>query len=143
MHAGGFTPRTRMWFTDGPLHLDGIVFKMFRLESADKNVRRGTDKRMKWGSRYEKGLEIYLLCVFLGVGSGANAQSVSKCFRADWLQGERAVKLTIDGGKVTGPFSVAGGGDDDATYKFSGTLKGNTLTVALTVTGCPMSRPLR
>jgi len=76
---------------------------------------------------------IYLLCIFLGAGSVANAQSVSKCFRADWLQGVRAVNLTINGGRVTGTFSVASGDDHtrpDATYKFSGTLKGNTLTVA-------------
>lgn len=77
---------------------------------------------------------IYLICIFLSAGSLANAQSVSKCFRADWLQGERAVNLTINGSKVTGTFTVGSGDDDhppdDATYEFSGTLRGNTLTVA-------------
>ncbi|MCA1592305.1 MAG: hypothetical protein LC754_06575 [Acidobacteria bacterium] len=76
---------------------------------------------------------IYLICIFLGAGSLANAQSASKCFRADWLQGERTVNFTINGSKVAGTFSV-GSGDDhtrrDATYEFSGTLRGNTLTVA-------------
>lgn len=78
---------------------------------------------------------ITLIYIFLGAGSLANAQGVSKCFRADWLQGERVVNFTINGSKVTGTFAVgSGGGDDDtppdATYEFSGTLKGNTLTVA-------------
>lgn len=77
---------------------------------------------------------VCLVCIFLGAGSAASAQGVSKCFRADWLQGERAVKLKINGGRVTGTFSVSDGGDDqtrpDATYNFSGTLRGNTLTVA-------------
>ena len=77
---------------------------------------------------------IYLICIFLGASSLANGQSVSKCFRADWLQGERAVNLTINGSKVSGTFTVGSGGDDstrrDATYEFSGTLRGNTLTVA-------------
>ncbi len=80
----------------------------------------------------KKVLVIRLICIFLGASSLANAQSVSKCFRADWLQGERAVNLTINGSKVTGTFSVEG--DDNhtrpnATYKFSGTLRGNILTV--------------
>lgn len=73
---------------------------------------------------------ITLICILPGAGSSANAQSVSKCFRADWLQGERTVNLTINGSRVAGTFSVAGGGDGDASYKFSGTLEGNTLTVA-------------
>ena len=75
-----------------------------------------------------------LISLVLGACSAVNAQSVSKCFRADWLQGARVVNLTIQGSKVTGTFTVAGDGSDstrpDATYKFSGTLKGNALTVA-------------
>jgi len=76
---------------------------------------------------------ICLISIFLGAGSLARAQGVSRCFRADWLQGERTVNLTVDGGKVTGTFTVGNGGDDSrraATYDFGGTLKGNTLTVA-------------
>lgn len=79
---------------------------------------------------------VYLLCIFLAACSFANGQRVSKCFRADWLQGERTVKMLIEGSKVTGTFSVSsGGGDgeqasDKVDYKFSGTLKGNTLSVA-------------
>lgn len=77
---------------------------------------------------------ITLIYIFLGAGTSASAQSVSKCFRADWLQGERIVNFMINGSKVAGTFVVEGGGNDDAasdaTYEFSGTLKGNTLTVA-------------
>jgi len=78
---------------------------------------------------------IALICILLGAGLSANAQGVSKCFRADWLQGERIVNFKIDASKVSGTFTVgSGGGDDqtppDASYKFSGTLRGNTLTVA-------------
>jgi hypothetical protein len=75
---------------------------------------------------------IILVCALPGAGSSANAQGVSKCFRADWLQGERVVNFRINGSEVAGTFVVGGGGDDtpaDATYEFSGTLKGNTLTV--------------
>lgn len=77
---------------------------------------------------------IILVCVLPGAASTANAQGVSKCFRADWLQGERVVNFRINGSRVTGTFVVGegGGGDDtpsDATYEFKGTLKGDTLTV--------------
>lgn len=74
---------------------------------------------------------VYLLGILLGVSSPAIAQSVPKCFRADWLQGERVVNLTIEGSKVSGTFSVGDGGTipPDKIYAFSGTLKGNTLTV--------------
>jgi hypothetical protein len=74
---------------------------------------------------------IILVCILPGAGTSANAQGVSKCFRADWLQGERVVNFSIDGGKVTGRFVVGGGGGEtpDATYEFKGTLKGDTLTV--------------
>jgi hypothetical protein len=72
--------------------------------------------------------------IFLGAGTSAGAQSVSKCFRADWLQGERVINFRVDGSKVVGTFVVGSGSNDDvpadATYEFSGTLKGNTLTVA-------------
>ena len=73
---------------------------------------------------------IVLVCIL--AGASANAQGVSKCFRADWLQGERVVNFRIDGDKVSGTFVVGSGGGDtpsDATYEFSGTLKGDTLTV--------------
>ena len=75
---------------------------------------------------------IIMVCILPGADSSANAQGVSKCFRADWLQGERVVNFRIDGGKVTGTFVVGGGGGDtssDATYEFGGTLRGDTLTV--------------
>jgi hypothetical protein len=78
---------------------------------------------------------IFVIALFyIFPGTSAGAQGVSKCFRADWLQGERVVNFMIDGSRVAGTFVVAGGGNDDsppdATYEFNGTLKGDTLTVA-------------
>lgn len=76
---------------------------------------------------------VALISIFLSAGSLANGEGRSKCFRADWLQGERAVNIRINKNKVTGTFTVGNGGDltrPDATYEFSGTLKGNTLAVA-------------
>ena len=73
---------------------------------------------------------IILVCIL--AGSSANAQGVSKCFRADWLQGERVVNFRIDGRRVTGTFVVGSGDGDtpsDATYEFSGRLRGDALTV--------------
>ncbi|HEY9401722.1 MAG TPA: hypothetical protein VIQ24_03435, partial [Pyrinomonadaceae bacterium] len=79
-------------------------------------------------------LVITLTYIFAGTATLASAQGVSKCFRADWLQGERVVTMRVNGSKVMGTFVVSGGGEDntppDATYEFDGTLKGNTLTVA-------------
>ncbi|MGB8506999.1 MAG: hypothetical protein WCD76_01210 [Pyrinomonadaceae bacterium] len=74
---------------------------------------------------------IFLVCIVLCAASLANGQTVSKCFRADWLQGERVVKLTINGSEVSGTFTV-GGGDatGDTAYNFSGTRRGNVLNVA-------------
>jgi hypothetical protein len=74
---------------------------------------------------------IILVCTLPGANSSANAQGVSKCFRADWLQGERVVNFSINGNKVKGTFVVGSGGDtpSDATYEFSGTFRGDTLTV--------------
>ena len=73
---------------------------------------------------------VCLACVVLGAASPANGQSVSKCFRAGWLQGERAVKLTISGSKVSGTFIVEGGDEPSKEYKFTGTRRGSVLTVA-------------
>jgi len=76
---------------------------------------------------------VILICILAGAGSPANAQGVSKCFRADWLQGERVVNFRINGSRVAGTFVVGGGGGgdtpSDATYEFKGTLKGDALTV--------------
>ena len=76
---------------------------------------------------------IFLICLLTGAASSAGGQTMSKCFRADWLQGERIINLSLDGNKVSGTFSVGDGGGGAApaaTYKFSGTRRGNTLTVA-------------
>lgn len=74
---------------------------------------------------------IYLLCILSGAHQSASGQTMSKCFRADWLQGERVVKLAIEGNSVTGTFSVGDGGGaaPSKTYNFSGTRRGNLLSV--------------
>lgn len=73
-------------------------------------------------------LTFVLLCA---ADARASAQGATRCFRADWLQGGRVVKLSIDGERVTGTFTVEG--DDPAAtraYEFTGRLKGDTLRVA-------------
>lgn len=72
-----------------------------------------------------------LLLLILTCGVVCAAQTESKCFRSDWLQGERTVNLTITGSKVSGTF-VVGSSDDPETksYTFSGLRRGNVLTVA-------------
>jgi hypothetical protein len=75
---------------------------------------------------------IIIACTFPCGGAQANAQDLSKCFRGDWLQGERVVNFRINGSRVTGTFVVGNDGGHappDATYEFSGTLRGDTLTV--------------
>ena len=58
------------------------------------------------------------------------AQTESKCFRSEWLQGERSINLTISGSKVSGTFTVGSGNDPDVkTYRFTGTRRGNVLRI--------------
>lgn len=72
-----------------------------------------------------------LFFLILGCAMVCTAQRNSKCFRAEWLQGERLVNLTINGTKVSGTFTVGSGDDPDhKTYSFDGTRRGNVLTVA-------------
>jgi hypothetical protein len=72
-----------------------------------------------------------LFFLILGCAAVCTAQSNSKCFRAEWLQGERSVNLTINGNKVSGTFTVGSGDDPDRkTYPFNGNRRGNVLTVA-------------
>ncbi len=67
-----------------------------------------------------------LTCSVIGA-----AQNQSKCFRSDWLQGERLVNIKFDGDKVTGTFTVGSSDDPDRkTYAFTGTRRGNLLTIA-------------
>ncbi len=74
---------------------------------------------------------LYLICILLCAHSLASGQTMSKCFRADWLQGQRIVNLTINGGKVSGTFIVRGESVASVgVYNFSGTLRSNILTVA-------------
>jgi hypothetical protein len=73
---------------------------------------------------------IYMVCLSLAACSVASGQGLAKCFRADWLQGERSVNLMIVGSKVSGTFIVSGGDELDKEYRFTGTRRGNTLTVA-------------
>ena len=70
-----------------------------------------------------------LFCIIAGAGSSAKAQEVSRCFRDDWLQGERVVNFRVNGNRVTGTFAVEDGSGDDKTYEFSGTLRADTLRV--------------
>lgn len=59
------------------------------------------------------------------------AQTESKCFGSEWLQGERSVNLTLSGSKVAGTFVVeSGDAVSEQSYNFSGTRRGNVLTVA-------------
>ena len=72
-----------------------------------------------------------LLLLILTCGVICAAQTESKCFRSDWLQGERSVNLTFTGGKVSGMFVVGSSDDPEVkSYPFSGTRHGNVLTVA-------------
>ena len=72
-----------------------------------------------------------LFFLILAYAALCTAQSNSKCFRAEWLQGERSVNLKINGNKVSGTFTVGSGDDPDRkTYSFSGTRRGNLLTIA-------------
>jgi hypothetical protein len=90
----------------------------------------------------KRGLLLWLICVVLGAASPGYGQGISKCFRAEWLQGERGVNLTIKGNKVSGAFTV--GSDDhspDRSYDFTGTRRGNTLTVAFAGNELPNVAP--
>jgi hypothetical protein len=85
---------------------------------------------------------LYSVCLMLSLTSWASGQGLAKCFRAEWLQGERSVNLTISGSKVSGTFSVrAGDLSSDKSYEFTGTMRGNTLTVAFTGNQLPDVAP--
>jgi hypothetical protein len=85
---------------------------------------------------------MYLLCLLLGAHSLANGQTVSKCFRAEWLQGERVVEFTLKGNKAAGTFIVRGDSiANTGIYNFSGTLDGNTLSVAFAGNNLPDVSP--
>ena len=77
-------------------------------------------------------MKIFLLLILLlTCGVACAAQNQSLCFQADWLHGERIVNLTINGNKVSGTFTVgASDNTDSRTYPFSGTRRGNVLTIA-------------
>ena len=70
------------------------------------------------------------------------AQTKSKCFRSEWLQGERSVNLTIRGNKVTGTFTVESADESSPkVYGFHGTLRGSKLTVAFAANKRPDISP--
>lgn len=74
---------------------------------------------------------ITLSCVLLCASAPALAQSVSKCFHAEMLQGGRTVTLKLEGARVSGTFTTEGaGGDAEGVYNFTGTRKGDSLAVA-------------
>ena len=71
-----------------------------------------------------------LLILLLTCGVVCEAQNESKCFRADWLQGERIVNIAFNGNKVSGTFAVESSDEPPVkTYSFSGTRRGNLLTI--------------
>jgi hypothetical protein len=76
-------------------------------------------------------MKTFLLCLLiLTCGVVSAAQTESKCFRSEWLQGERSVSLKIRGSKVSGAFVVGSSDDPSArTYRFTGTRRGNVLRV--------------
>lgn len=62
-----------------------------------------------------------LVCSLLvGFAATAIAESESKCFQADALQGKRSVTFKIEGNKATGVFSIESDGEDVRAYEFSG-----------------------
>lgn len=84
----------------------------------------------------------YLLCILLGSYPSAYGQTVAKCFRAEWLQGERVVEFTLRGNKASGTFIVRGDSNaNTGVYNFSGTLEGNTLSVAFAGNNLPDVSP--
>jgi hypothetical protein len=84
----------------------------------------------------------YLLCILLGSYTSANGQALTKCFRAEWLQGERVVEFTLKGNKASGTFIVRGDSiANTGIYNFSGALEGNTLTVAFDGNNLPDVSP--
>jgi hypothetical protein len=71
-----------------------------------------------------------LFFLILACAVVCTAQRNSKCFRGEWLQGERTVTLKVNGSKVSGTFTVGSGDDPDRkTYSLNGTRRGNALTV--------------
>ena len=71
---------------------------------------------------------LFLLLILIGCCA---AQTESRCFRSEWLQGERSINLKITGSKVSGTFAVGFSDDPEArSYPFSGRRRGNVLTVA-------------
>jgi hypothetical protein len=95
---------------------------------------RAVARLRAWPSVFYPGDPMKTLALFfliLAYAVVCTAQSYSKCFRAEWLQGERTVNLTINGNKVSGTFTAGSADDPDRkTYSFAGTRRGNVLTVA-------------
>jgi len=89
------------------------------------------DTRVSFNLRFEEAMKTFVLLIVMLTCAGAcAAQTTTKCFRAEWLQGERSVNLTINGSKVSGTFTASSGDDPDRkTHSFSGTRPGNVLTV--------------
>lgn len=69
--------------------------------------------------------------LILTMASSAFAQTESKCFQNQSLQGEKAVMFQTNGNKIAGTFAVENSGDSklSKTYEFTGTRAGSILTV--------------
>ena len=107
-----------------------LITDYFDSEPPDGQVRRQAlvNERsfaLRRTLRLPSLLWLVLLCPLI-----CAAQTESKCFASEWLQGERSVNLTLTGSKVTGTFVVESGEDSSAqSYSFSGTRRGSVLTV--------------
>lgn len=86
-----------------------------------------------------KILQIFLILISANF---ASAQTESKCFQNDSLQGKRTVNFRTAGNNVSGTFSVEGGdGQSVKTYEFKGTQTGNRLKVEFAGNALPDVAP--
>lgn len=72
--------------------------------------------------------------LMFGMALSASGEPEETCFKADFLQGSRTVRLQTEGNKISGTLSVQDSDDPEAadgvaTYKFTGTRSGDTLKV--------------
>jgi hypothetical protein len=66
--------------------------------------------------------------LILAFYSFAAAQAQEKCFQSGWLQQTHYINFKIEGGKVSGIFTVSRDGEDTG-YDFTGAINANTVTV--------------
>lgn len=76
-------------------------------------------------------MKILISFLILTTAGFAFAQTESKCFQNQSLQGENSVMFETNGNKIAGMFAVEKSGDSELskTYEFTGTRAGSVLTV--------------